>query len=142
MNHNLETFLHHISIVLHSEMTIEEDHAWIVPAENPELLLTLVWGDENEDIIYSLSLGEFNEHLPHKLALDCLQTNLLMATKQGPRLTYSSESKMITLVDAINFNNTTEDTLGNFTLEFVKFGAEIRNKIEEIGYRINITMDN
>ncbi|EOZ9391073.1 type III secretion system chaperone [Enterobacter cancerogenus] len=139
MNSVIQQSLQQISVALNSELNIEDDHAWLVPAQAQELVLTLLWPDEErDDLTLSLALGTVNEATPPQLAIDMLSANLALAIHRGPRLSYSPSTHLLILLDTLPCHPEEIVALGQAVNNFVTFGAEIREQFCQKGYSMII----
>ncbi|MCT4700499.1 type III secretion system chaperone [Enterobacteriaceae bacterium H20N1] len=138
MNPVIDSILQQISVALNSELTREEDHAWIIPSAAPELLLTLIWNEDGpqDELIISLAIGRVDDTQPSPLAMELLTANLGMAVLNGPRLGYSPSSQLITLLDSVACRYGDEVALGEMVASLVAAGVNIRQKVLEVGYRL------
>jgi len=141
MNFVIEQCLHQISVTLNSELNIEEHNAWLVPAESPNLILTMLWLDEEKDeLTLSLTLGTFDEHAHKQLAVELLTANLGLAVYRGPKLSYSPGSRFLTMLDSLLCHPNTIVETGEAVADFVRYGIEICEKMNEQGYNLHIDM--
>lgn len=139
MNYVIEQSLQQISVALNSELNIEADHAWLIPAQAQEMLLTLVWADEeNDDLTLSLALGTVDETTPPQLVVDMLTANLSLAAHRGPKLSYSPSTHLVMLLDTLPCHPDEIVELGNTVNHFVTLGAEIREQFCQQGYTLHI----
>lgn len=139
MNSVIEQSLQQISVALNSELTLEADHAWLIPAQAQGMLLTLVWADEeNDDLTLSLALGTVDENTPPQLAVDMLTANLALAVRNGPKLSYSPSTHLVMLLDTLPCHPDDIVGLGDTVSHFVTLGAEIREQFSQQGYTLHI----
>lgn len=138
MNPVIDSILQQISVALNSELTQEQDHAWLIPSAAPELLLTMMWNEEeqHDELILSLALGRIDDTQPSPLAVELLAANLGMAVMSGPKLSYSPSSRLITLIDSVVCRYGDEVAIGELAASLVTVGADIRQKILEVGHRL------
>ncbi|MGL5968961.1 MAG: type III secretion system chaperone [Kluyvera sp.] len=139
MNSVIQQSLQQISVALNSELNLEADHAWLVPAQAQDLILTLLWRDEErDDLTLSLALGTVDERTPPQLAVDMLATNLALAVHRGPRLSYSPSTHLLILLDTLPCHLDETVALGQAVNNFVTFGAQIREQFCQQGYNLHI----
>lgn len=140
MNSVIEQSLQQISFALNSELNLEADHAWLIPAQAPELILTLLWPDEeSHELTLSLALGTFNERAHNQLAVDMLSANLGLAVQRGPKLSYSPGSGLLIMLDTVPCHHTQIVGLGEVVNLFVTYGNEVRDRFCQQGYNLQIT---
>jgi len=145
MNIEATSFLNQIAIELNSDITINEDHAWLIPAQLPNHLLTITWlkNRENEqyEFTFSLALGEYSENIPSELILNLLTTNISMAILHGPKLSYSPKSNLLTLMDSFSSVAGNEVHIGEIAANFVLLGKEMHEQIAKQGTLLTINME-
>ncbi|CAI1011834.1 type III secretion system chaperone [Serratia quinivorans] len=135
-NANIDYALQQIARALHTEIVLSDDHAWLIPVQAPETLLTLTWlQQENISIlIFSLSLGGFDQHLPASLAMNMLTINLELAVHRAPKLNYSPTTKMITLLESLPIYSPENMDIDDLVRGFVAIGNQIRIRFHDMGY--------
>ncbi|KML17764.1 hypothetical protein VL10_23975 [Leclercia adecarboxylata] len=138
MNSVIDSILRQIAVALNSELTLEEDHAWLVPSATPELLLTLVWDEEghHDELTFSLALGRIDAEQSTSLAIELLTANLGMAVMNGPKLSYSPSTHQITLLESVICRYGDEVFIGEMATLLVSAGAAIREKLLASGHSL------
>ncbi|HEY3591029.1 MAG TPA: hypothetical protein VGL07_13310 [Buttiauxella sp.] len=145
MKEEISTFLQQISSELNSDITINENHAWIIPASSPALLLTVTWDrgekESGYEFTFSLALGEYRETIPSSLLLELLASNIAMSIMQGPKLCYSPGANLLTLTDTLACRPGDEVYIGEAAEKMVSLGWNIHENISTTGTKLIINMD-
>jgi hypothetical protein len=139
MNPIIEQSLQQISMTLNSDIHMEDNHAWLIPSTMPEVILTILWtDDEATHLTFSLALGSFDEATHTQLAVNMLAANLGMAVHRGPKLSYSPGSGLLTMLDTLPCHPDEIVGLGDAAESYVKFGYEVREQYLQQGFNLTI----
>ncbi|MEA1063774.1 type III secretion system chaperone [Apirhabdus apintestini] len=137
MTPTIESIIKHIAVALNSELTWAEDHAWLIPSQQPATLLTLIWEEETDELILSLSLGTLDERFPPELVMEILESNRIMALGHGPKFSCSPESRMLLLLDTIHVYDGAETLAGELADNLVDIASEVCQRFTALGHHLH-----